>query len=184
MKNQFFARDNLIPVPWKNGGGITREIAASEAGEPFWRLSIADVTKDGDFSLFPGLHRILTVVKGEGMVLQGKNETYRAIPLHPVSFPGDTPLLGKLVEGPVQNFNLIYDATKLDAELTVLRVQDESSQGNKGSVFEAVYCLTGSVKIDGECLQSYQGFYGMQKPDIQLGLEASLLRVRLFDRKN
>lgn len=184
MKNQFFERDNLIPVPWKNGGGITREIAASEAGAPFWRLSIADVTKNGEFSVFPGLHRILTVVEGDGMVLQGQNETYRASPLNPVSFPGDILLLGKLIEGPVQNFNLIYDATKLDAEVTVLRAQHEARQGSAGSVFEAVYCVTGSVQVKGTFLQPFQGCYGRQKPDVQSDPGAISLRVRLFDRKN
>ena len=42
-------------MPWKNGQGITHEIAREPAaGDSFlWRLSIAEVAADGDFSLVP-----------------------------------------------------------------------------------------------------------------------------------
>jgi len=47
---------------WKNGQGITHEIAREPAlGDAFlWRLSIAEVAADGDFSLFPGADRTIT----------------------------------------------------------------------------------------------------------------------------
>lgn len=182
MKNQFFERDNLTHVPWKNGGGITREIASSKEGEPFWRLSIADVTKDGEFSIFPGLHRILTVVEGEGMVLQAENENYHAAPLKPVSFPGGTPLMGKLIEGPVQNFNLIYDAEKLDAEVETLSTLNMGSQGKTEPAFEAVYCLSGSTQIEDATLEAHQGYLEVQKKNIQINPGAVTLKVRLFNR--
>ena len=50
-------------MPWKNGLGTTTEIAihpaeADLAGQPFdWRVSMADVTTDGEFSRFPGYDR-------------------------------------------------------------------------------------------------------------------------------
>ena len=63
-------RADLTPRPWKNGGGVTREIAAHppEAGlDGFdWRLSMADVASDGPFSAFPGIDRTLTVIEGAG----------------------------------------------------------------------------------------------------------------------
>ena len=44
--------------PWKNGGGVTREIAKGAAAGPDddwgWRISIAEVERDGPFSTFPG----------------------------------------------------------------------------------------------------------------------------------
>ena len=43
-------------VPWKNGGGVTREVAAHPAGaslEDFdWRVSTAEVRAAGPFSGF------------------------------------------------------------------------------------------------------------------------------------
>jgi environmental stress-induced protein Ves len=57
-----------IPQPWKNGGGITREIAAFPEGagkaDFQWRISMAEVTEPGPFSRFDGVDRHLTVLSG------------------------------------------------------------------------------------------------------------------------
>lgn len=46
---------DLVEVPWKNGGGITRNIAEGKTAlGPTWRLSRADVAGDGPFSNFAG----------------------------------------------------------------------------------------------------------------------------------
>lgn len=72
-------------VPWRNGRGITREIAASAvpvaragadgadlalpAAGPSWRISMATVDGEAPFSSFPGLRRMLGVVDGRGIEL-------------------------------------------------------------------------------------------------------------------
>jgi environmental stress-induced protein Ves len=64
---------SLSPVPWKNGGGITTEIVIEPTGAQFddfdWRISLATITQDGPFSLFPGVDRTLALVEGPGLVL-------------------------------------------------------------------------------------------------------------------
>ena len=44
-------------MPWKNGAGRTTEIAVHPAGAALdafaWRVSIADIERDGPFSRFP-----------------------------------------------------------------------------------------------------------------------------------
>ena len=50
-------RFHELPVsPWRNGGGVTRELAAlgGAGGDLLWRLSIATVNADGPFSTFNG----------------------------------------------------------------------------------------------------------------------------------
>ncbi|HEY3634719.1 MAG TPA: HutD family protein, partial [Caldimonas sp.] len=44
--------------PWKNGGGVTRELLALPAGDD-WRVrvSVAEVASDGAFSTFVGVDR-------------------------------------------------------------------------------------------------------------------------------
>ena len=80
---------DLVNEPWKNGGGITREIEVGEiSGRSAWRLSLADVTQDGDFSEFPRLTRILTVVSGGGMVLEHPGGMLDADLWAPVRFDG------------------------------------------------------------------------------------------------
>ena len=63
-------------MPWKNGGGVTTEIAVFPANaglEDFeWRLSMATVASDGPFSLFAGIDRTLAVLEGEGLVLASR----------------------------------------------------------------------------------------------------------------
>ncbi|MCR6658278.1 MAG: HutD family protein [Asticcacaulis sp.] len=57
-----------VPQPWKNGGGVTREIAVFPEGAGMddfqWRISMAEVTEPGPFSSFDGIDRHLTVLSG------------------------------------------------------------------------------------------------------------------------
>ncbi|MFD7745640.1 HutD family protein [Streptomyces sp. NPDC059698] len=113
------------PVPWKNGGGSVREIAAGPAeagtGAFDWRVSLADVTADGPFSVFPGVDRVLTVVEGAGMdlVVGGEHHIVDE-PLWPHGFPGDLPTEGFLLGGPVLNLNVMYRRDRTRAETAVV----------------------------------------------------------------
>ena len=79
--------DSFAASAWKNGGGVTREIARDPPDGPWrWRLSIAEVASDGAFSAFPGLSRILTVIEGSGVDLHGSDGVIAALPLRPVAF--------------------------------------------------------------------------------------------------
>src|SRR3984885_1398856 len=60
-----------VTVPWKNGGGVTREILRSppESTAFDWRLSLATIDSPGPFSSFDGYHRTLVLVRGAGVEL-------------------------------------------------------------------------------------------------------------------
>ncbi|MEI7029829.1 HutD family protein [Streptomyces pratensis] len=113
------------PKPWRNGGGLTREIAAFPEGagaDGFdWRVSLADVTADGPFSSFPGVDRTLTVVEGAGMdlVVGGEHHIVDE-PLWPHDFPGDLPTDGFLLGGPVVNLNVMRRRDRARAETAVV----------------------------------------------------------------
>ena len=58
------------PVPWKNGGGVTRELLRLPAGSgEDWtlRISVADIAADGPFSPVPGITRWFAVLTGAGV---------------------------------------------------------------------------------------------------------------------
>lgn len=119
---RILAPDKFTPMPWANGRGVSREIARAEDGSgPIWRLALADVPEGGPFSAFPGLTRILTVVSGAGLVLRGQDGVIEATSLHPVRFAGDPPVSAELIAGPVTAFNLIFDAARVTARVSVLR---------------------------------------------------------------
>jgi environmental stress-induced protein Ves len=101
-------------MPWKNGGGTTTEIWVSPrgsglAGAPFdWRVSIADVASDGPFSKFAGYDRHIMLLDGEGMRLETEEKGNIDLSLYrPTAFSGDWTVTGKLIGGPVRDFNLM-----------------------------------------------------------------------------
>ncbi|RFB78627.1 HutD/Ves family protein [Methylovirgula sp. 4M-Z18] len=98
-------------MPWKNGGGVTTEIAVYPEGaglETFeWRVSTAHVASDGPFSLFPNIDRTLSVLNGGGIVLHG-GETVSLTPqTMPYAFAADTPVSAALIDGAIDDLNVM-----------------------------------------------------------------------------
>lgn len=99
-------------VPWKNGGGTTRELFKlphpRDADGFLLRLSIATVAESGPFSNFPGIDRTLLLLEGAGMVLTVDGQSTRLDePLAPFTFPGEAKTDCELVAGPVRDFNVM-----------------------------------------------------------------------------
>lgn len=98
-------------TPWKNGGGVTREVAAwppSSGLDGFdWRVSLADVAADGPFSTFPGVDRLLTVIDGDGLALEIEGRTVRLEPGAPFAFPGEAAVVARLTAGPIRDLNVM-----------------------------------------------------------------------------
>lgn len=103
---------DYVRMPWKNGGGSTEEIirdAGTGLGGFGWRLSIADIAESGGFSAFAGYQRVITVIKGEGMVLTVDGKEQRGLLLlQPFVFKGECEVSCCLINGPIRDFNLIY----------------------------------------------------------------------------
>lgn len=113
-------------VAWKNGGGVTREIATSPEGAGTagfdWRISLAEVAGDGPFSAFPEVDRILTVAEGAGMDLTVGGERRLVDERYvPQRFPGDLATDCRLLDDPVVNFNVMYRRDRTAARVAVLR---------------------------------------------------------------
>lgn len=122
--------DTLAPAPWRNGGGVTREIAlcADDKGL-VWRLSVADVARAGPFSAYPGMRRVLTVIDGAGLILRHGAGAISARPGAPVRFDGDTPINCDLAGGPVRDFNLIYDPARRTMDVVRLDAGAHEARG-------------------------------------------------------
>ena len=106
---------------WKNGLGWTREIFRSPVGSEGWnwRISIAEVEKDGPFSTFPGIDRELVLLAGDGMrLLFDDEQNIELFPPHDrARFAGERPLRAELINGATQDFNLMWRRDHLDASL-------------------------------------------------------------------
>jgi uncharacterized protein len=138
----------LHETPWKNGGGITREIAVARAGDALiWRLSMADVGVDGAFSKFDGLQRILTVIEGRGMELISPFETLQADYSVPVSFDGAWEIQSRLKDGPLRDLNLIYDPARCIGNADVIRGGLRILHATLQHAY-AVHCIKGEVILN------------------------------------
>ena len=108
---------SLPSMPWKNGGGTTREVLkfpASSTIDTFdWRISLAAVATPGPFSLFPEIDRTMIVTDGQGIELNDKDER---IALRrsdePFSFSGESPYRASLIDGPIADLNVMTRRTR------------------------------------------------------------------------
>jgi environmental stress-induced protein Ves len=80
--------------PWKNGGGVTRDIVVfpAEAGDDdfLWRASIATIASAGPFSAFPGVDRMFLLLKGTLTIGIGDGGEQRMDPRSPaLAFDGE-----------------------------------------------------------------------------------------------
>jgi len=104
---------DLRPQPWRNGGGVTRELAShpraasAQDGVWDWRVSIADVTKAGDFSAFPGMERVLTVIDGELLLLTVDGGEHPLEKYRPFRFSGEAASSSALPTGDIRDLNVI-----------------------------------------------------------------------------
>lgn len=136
--------------PWKNGGGVTREVAAcppDAALEDFgWRVSLADVARGGPFSAFAGVDRIITVVDGPGMELtvDGVPHTLDE-PYRPFSFPGDAVTDCRLLGGPIVDFNVMTRRGRATADVRVVR--DGFAVRPRSGISVLVIALAGTVAV-------------------------------------
>jgi hypothetical protein len=97
-------------MPWRNGGGVTHEIASSpaEAGlDAFdWRISMAEVEGGGPFSAFEGIDRTIILIEGEWMALTVDGRRHRFGLHEPFSFDGGSETLCE-VPGPSRDLNVM-----------------------------------------------------------------------------
>ncbi|MFF9126389.1 HutD family protein [Streptomyces sp. NPDC014889] len=146
----FRAHDRAV-THWKNGGGLTREIAADASGvgtEDFvWRLSLADIARGGPFSSFAGVDRIITVVDGAGIELtvDGRPHTLAGA-YEPFPFPGDAVTDCRLLSGPVTALNVMTRHTRATAHVRM--APKGFTVVPRTGVTVLVVALTGTVTVD------------------------------------
>ena len=99
--------------PWRNGGGVTRELVAwPPQGEWQWRMSVAEVETSGPFSRFEGVQRWFAVLRGAGVALDIDGEYHTLSPSSaPLSFDGAALTKCTLLAGATQDFNLMVRGT-------------------------------------------------------------------------
>lgn len=137
-------------VPWKNGGGVTREVALDPAGQGFrWRVSLATLGRDGPFSAFPGVDRVLWLVRGTGLSLTLEGREVRPERLEPVSFAGEARVEARLLAGPTEDLNLMTDRALVRAAPRLLRLRAQEAWGGEVALAgqDLLLALEGEARV-------------------------------------
>ena len=117
-----------IAIPWKNGGGLTREVAVHPPGSGLagfdWRVSIAEVRTRGPFSSFPGVDRCLAVLEGTlSLAISGRDVLTLRADTPPVHFPGEAAVSAEPLGEAVADLNVMTRRGRCGAHMsrTVVR---------------------------------------------------------------
>jgi environmental stress-induced protein Ves len=148
------AADAVPPTPWKNGGGVTREllrVVPPGAADADWllRISLADIAADGPFSPFAGVTRWFAVIEGPGVRLHwaaGAARAARELDMRPgdppVEFDGADAPEGRLLDGPTRDLNVMVRADEARAELALVQAGQAWRCGPRACGVFAVQALT------------------------------------------
>jgi len=94
--------------PWKNGGGLTREIAVALLGtQMMWRLSVATIECDGPFSEFRGYDRTIVAIDGGPVELLVEGQHVILERAEPYDFPGEAQVTCRVRGGPARDLNVM-----------------------------------------------------------------------------
>ncbi len=115
-----------LPVTnWKNGAGRTLELARwpehASADEFVWRVSIATIEESGLFSVYPDIDRLILLLEGDGVLLEGTQISHRLDEvLQPFAFSGDAVIKATMLGASSRDFNVMTRRGWLHAQLRIL----------------------------------------------------------------
>ncbi len=147
-----FPPETFKTIPWKNGLGHTSELAINSGGnlDNFdWRLSIASVVNDGDFSDFSGYQRHLVLIEGEGLILDHHNGDVDELKnlLDVARFDGDSKTYGRLFNGPIKDFNIMTNNDSFTAEVNCYVKRHSADISLQADRLIFAYSLTDEINI-------------------------------------
>lgn len=147
-------RSDYQRARWKNDGGWTTEIARSDAhdgpagdGVFDWRVSIADIERDGPFSSFPGIDRDLLLLAGNGIELDIDEAPPQRLDrrFQHVHFAGESRVDCHLLAGPTRDFNVMVRRGVVDAEVTARPLAGPMLIFPKSGVTWLVHVFSGTL---------------------------------------
>lgn len=178
--------ENHRRMRWKNGGGVTTEVAVFPEGAGLddfeWRLSMANVASDGPFSSFAGVDRTLAVLEGEGIVLsvEGSREVALTRWSPPFAFAADKRSSARLIGGPILDLNVMTRRGRFAHRMTRL-TPGAATVG--GPWLTMVFCAAGSAQLSSGAEKATLGLHdaavGTDPNTVSVPADAVLYAVTL-----
>lgn len=147
-------------VPWKNGGGVTAEIAVEPEGATvdtrfLWRLSLARIERSGPFSAFDGYDRTIALVSGAGMTLdfgeRGSARVDKA--LQPLAFSGEWAPGCTLLGGTTEDFNVMTDRARIRHRVERVEASPSARSVIPAPTLAVFAPSGGQLMLDGQTVQ-------------------------------
>lgn len=150
MNWQIVQLADVSPSPWRNGGGVTRELACwPHSDDWIWRMSVAEVAQSGPFSRFDGVQRWFAVLAGAGVRLSmGEHSHTLTGSSAPLCFDGALPVDCQLLDGATQDFNLMVRSDRAVAQMR--RVSGDLSRTLDAPKTIAVYAINTGATVQFE----------------------------------
>jgi environmental stress-induced protein Ves len=147
---RYFPHAQYTSMPWRNGAGITREIARAPAqGASFaWRLSLASLQTSGPFSPYAGYQRCVALVDGRGFILHvaGADSRQLAERGDYALFAGAAEARCELLDGACTDLSLIvHDPGAIDS-VARLEVGGERSFAVPPGKLQVLFALCGAIE--------------------------------------
>jgi hypothetical protein len=123
----------VAPTPWRNGHGSTRELAigTDADGSTLWRLSVATLDRDVEFSRFPGMDRTFVALGPLSLAVDGEVVALDAG--DQVSFAGEADV-GVAVRSRTSALNVMTRRGRVRAEVALRRPDEPPLPGTTESV--------------------------------------------------
>jgi environmental stress-induced protein Ves len=147
MSWQMISLDDVAPLPWRGGGGVTRELLAWPTPQDWdWRISVAELESSGPFSRFEGVERWFAVLGGAGVRLTADGQAHTlSAQGAPLCFDGAQDCVCELIDGACEGFNLMLRRGRSQARL--LRVQGALDVAVHPGTRVAVYAWDEAVGV-------------------------------------
>ncbi len=155
---------DIVPEAWANGLGITRVLV----NRPAWRLSLADIDDEVEFSVFEGVDRMLMPLSAGGVVLEVEGIRRFVHRGGAASFRGEDRVIARVSE-PVRVMNLMVPRAAVTAEVRI--AVDPAA--------DAVVVLVGDAILDGEPLAPGTAVLGAAVHRLDGGADTVVASLRI-----
>lgn len=173
-----------MAAPWKNGGGVTRQIACHPAGSGLadfdWRLSTAEVAQDGPFSRFDGIDRRLYVLEGAGLDLRFDDGTRRLQQNGCADFAGEAAVFGALVGGPVTDFNIMVRRGRVRMRAGQMTIDGATTIAH-GWGTAALFVVRGEIAVSGDVAGRFDTVLAERAGSLRVSGAADVLLIGFED---
>jgi uncharacterized protein len=155
---ELIRQSQYVEQPWKNGGGLTREIAVEFSGgsqsQMLWRVSVATIVRDGPFSEFRGYDRTIVAIDGGPVELHVDEELVTLLHAQPFEFAGESKVTCHLGGGIARDLNVMTSRNSYAHDVEIVTVPQRFVLDEEEICF--VYAIEGAAWVDETACEQYE----------------------------